>query len=159
MGRYTRAACGSSRAGCAGRGTCGCSCGPPPAGAAGFELAISAVISSTVAHKKEKNEVSTRLKTIETELRHEKELRIEMERARDQGVRQREKCEAEIARLEGQLESVAERDWLRDRLKYSDVIAVAVYWVDARRDRRADGSWTLGDGTTWDVAAAGASSV
>ena len=45
-----------------------------------------------------------------SELRHEKELRIEMERARDQGVRQREKCEAEIARLEGQLESVAERE-------------------------------------------------
>ena len=87
------------------------------ANAEGLDLALrrsrveqEAMISSTVAHKKEKNEVSTRLKTIETELRHEKELRIEMERARDQGVRQREKCEAEIARLEGQLESVAERE-------------------------------------------------
>lgn len=84
--------------------------------AEGLDLALrrsrveqEAMIAATVGHKKANKVYAERIKALETELRHERALRIDIEHSRDQGARQREKLESEAAELKAQLEQAMEK--------------------------------------------------
>jgi hypothetical protein len=85
--------------------------------AQGLDLALrrsrveqEAMIAATVGHKKENKAYAERLKTLETELRHERALRIDIEHSRDNGARQREKLENEVAVLKEQVGQAEEKE-------------------------------------------------
>ena len=85
--------------------------------AQGLDLALrrsrveqEAMIAATVGHKKANKEYAERINALETELRHERALRIDIEHSRDQGARQREKLENEVKRLRALVENAAAKE-------------------------------------------------